>query len=300
MKTSVIILSAVTCLSALGVANAQTEAAASAAIADPTNKTAFASDTEKASYALGAYNGLGWKRNEMEVDIDAYIKGLKDAFVSGKPSMTEAEMRDTLTAMQKKVTEKREAQRKVLATENLKKADQFLAENKSKDGVITTESGLQYKVITEGAGAIPTATDNVKVNYRGTLIDGTEFDNSARRNGPAPLSVKGVIKGWSEALQKMKVGSKWQLFIPPAQAYGEQGRPNIPPNSLLIFDIELVDIMAPTPPPAPAQPLTSPIIKVPSAEEMKKGAKIETLTEEDVQREIKKQQTQTTNPAEKK
>lgn len=286
-----------TCLSALGVATAQTEVVASAATAGQTNKTAFASDTEKASYALGAYNGLGWKRNEMEVDTDAYIKGLKDAYVSGKPLLNEAEMRETLTAMQKRVMEKREVQRKALAVENLKKADQFLADNKSKEGVLTTESGVQYKVITEGSGAIPSATDNVKVNYRGTLLDGTEFDNSARRNEPAQFSVKGVIRGWSEALQKMKVGSKWQLFIPPAQAYGEQGRPNIPPNSLLIFDVELVDIVAPTPPPAPAQPLTSPIIKVPSADEMKKGAKIETLTEEDVQREIKKQQALQTNSA---
>jgi FKBP-type peptidyl-prolyl cis-trans isomerase len=157
-----------------------------------------------------------------------------------------------------------------------------LATNKNNPGVVTTTNGLQYRVITNGTGDMPTLYDTVTVNCRGTLLDGKEFDSSFKRGQPAEFSVGGVIPGWTEALLKMKVGSKWQLFVPPQLAYGVQGRPGIPPNALLVFEIELLS--AKTPP-----PLTSDIIKVPAAEELKKGAQVEVIKKEDLER-MQKQQ----------
>jgi FKBP-type peptidyl-prolyl cis-trans isomerase FklB len=150
-------------------------------------------------------------------------------------------------------------------------------------------------VLTDGFGDSPKAEDIVTVNYRGTLLDGTEFDNSNKRGQPAKFRVNGVIAGWTEALQKMKPGSKWQLFVPSNLAYGENGNQNIAPHATLLFDLELVSAEAPPPPPPPAAPLTSDIIKVPSLEEMKKGAKIETIKAEDVEKIQKQQQTNTTS-----
>ena len=139
--------------------------------------------------------------------------------------------------------ERQQKMQKELADKNLKDAEKFLEENKKKEGVITTASGLQYKIITKGNGKIPTAQDTVVAHYRGTLIDGTEFDNSFKRNEPATFPVSGVIKGWQEILQLMPVGSKWEVYIPPQLAYGEQGAGQvIPPNAALIFDIELISI----------------------------------------------------------
>jgi FKBP-type peptidyl-prolyl cis-trans isomerase len=162
-----------------------------------------------------------------------------------------------------------------------------MATNKNNSGVVTLPDGLQYKVITNGTGAMPVSTDIVTVNYRGTLLDGTEFDSSFKRGQPARFPVNGVIPGWTEALLKMKVGSRWQLFLPPELAYGEQGPPGIPPNAVLIFDVELLSTQNPPPPPPATssnQPLTSDIIKVPSAEELKKGAKIEVIKAEDLKK----------------
>ena len=150
-----------------------------------------------------------------------------------------------------------------------------------------TPSGLIYESLKDGAGAQPTAQSSVQVHYRGTLVDGTEFDSSYKRGQPATFGLNGVIKGWTEGLQLMSAGSKYQFFIPPDLAYGEMGRPNIPPNSLLIFEVELLS-NAP-PPVVHSQPLTSDIIKVPSKEEMDRGAKIETIKAEDVEKEIQKQ-----------
>ncbi|MEO8429807.1 MAG: FKBP-type peptidyl-prolyl cis-trans isomerase, partial [Verrucomicrobiota bacterium] len=165
----------------------------------------------------------------------------------------------------------------IMAQTALEKGEAFLKQNATKEGVKTTPSGLQYKVLKEGAGKTPKATDTVEVNYRGTLIDGTEFDSSYKRGQPYTTSVMGVVKGWTEALQMMKVGSKWQLFIPSELAYGPRpGGRDIGPNAVLVFEVELLEIKPPTPPPG-AQPVTSDIIKVPSAEELKKGAKIEVI-----------------------
>ena len=155
--------------------------------------------------------------------------------------MSEQEVRETMMAFEKDIQQKQAA----TAQKNAAEAEKFLGENKTKEGVKTAGSGLQYKVLKEGAGAQPKSSDSVTVNYRGTLLDGTEFDSSYKRGEPATFPVGGVIKGWTEALQLMKVGSKFQLFIPANLAYGEQGRPGIPPNSVLIFEVELMDVKSP-------------------------------------------------------
>jgi FKBP-type peptidyl-prolyl cis-trans isomerase FklB len=198
---------------------------------------------DKISYSIGMDIGNNLKKQSVDIDPDILAQGLKDAFSGGKTLLTEQEFHDTMTAFQKEFRAKQIERTKELAEKNKKEGEAFLAENKKKEGVITLPSGLQYKVIKEGTGNIPKLEDTVTVNYRGTLIDGTEFDSSYHRGQPATFPVKGVIGGWTEALQLMKVGSKWQLFIPPALAYGERGAGrDIGPNATLIFDIELLSI----------------------------------------------------------
>lgn len=249
----------------------------------------FKSDKDKFSYALGMNYGTMFTKQEVDVDVDALVKGIKDA-QGGKSLLTDEQMRQVLMDAQKQMAEKREAKRKVDAEVNKKKADEFLAANKAKAGVTALPSGLQYKVLTPGTGDKPASNDTVTVHYKGTLTDGTEFDSSYKRGQPATFGLNGVIKGWTEGLQLMAAGSKYEFVIPPDLAYGESGRPNIPPNSLLIFEVELLS-NAP-PPVVRSQPLTSDIIKVPSKEEMDKGAKIETIKAEDVEKEIQKQKQQ--------
>ena len=251
------------------------------------DKDVLKDEKAKVSYAIGMNLGANWKRNGLEPDqisLAEVTLGIKDSMAGTNTLLSDQQAQETLREfsqqMQAKVTEKRRLE----AEENKKKSAAFLAENKAKPGVVTLPSGLQYKALAEGAGDSPKATDTVSVNYRGTLIDGTEFDGNAKRGGqPATFNVSGVVKGWTEALQLMKPGAKWQLFIPSDLAYGDNGRPGIPPGSTLIFDIELVSVQAPQPT-APPQPVTSDIIKVPSAEEMKKGAKIETIKAEDLKK----------------
>lgn len=232
------------------------------------------------SYGLGLSLGSNLKRNGVdpgEVDLDQFIRGFKDA-AGGTAQMTESEARNAIMAYQSEA-------RKRMAENNKKAAEQFLAANKSREGVVTTTSGLQYKVLSEGAGDSPKANDQVTVHYKGTLLDGTEFDSSYKRGQPATFGVGQVIKGWTEALQLMKPGAKWQLFIPPELAYGEAGRPGIPPNSLLQFEVELISVQTQAvATPAPAQPVTSDIIKVPSKEELEKGAKIEIIKAADLEK----------------
>jgi FKBP-type peptidyl-prolyl cis-trans isomerase len=252
----------------------------------------FKDEREKASYAVGLNYGSNLKRQEIELDPNQFFQGFKDAY-SGKPLLTEQEMRDVLNAYSQTLRTKQEEKKKLLGEKNKKEGEAFLAENKNKPGILTLgTNGLQYKVITEGTGDLPKPEDMVTVNYRGTLVDGTEFDSSAKAGKPATFRVTGVIPGWTEALKQMKTGSKWQLFIPPGLAYGERGSgPLIGPNATLLFDVELLSIQA-TPPPVQSAPLTSDIIKVPSLEEMKKGAKIETIKAEDVEKLQKQQQQQ--------
>jgi len=196
---------------------------------------------DKASYSLGLNFGFNFKRQNIDLNNDAFAAGFKDAMSNRKPLMSEQEVRETMMAFEKDIQQKQTA----TAQKNAAEAEKFLGENKTKEGVKTTGSGLQYKVLKEGAGAQPKSSDSVTVNYRGTLLDGTEFDSSYKRGEPATFPVGGVIKGWTEALQLMKVGSKFQLFIPASLAYGEQGRPGIPPNSVLIFEVELMDVKSP-------------------------------------------------------
>jgi len=200
-------------------------------------------DKDKVSYAIGMNFGTVLHRDSVDVDPAILLRGLKDAMAGGKTLLSEEEERATLTALQTDLRKKQQEKFQAAKETNKKEGDAFLAANKSKEGVIALPSGLQYKILKEGAGPKPVATDSVVCNYRGTLINGTEFDSSLKRGQPATFPVGGVIKGWTEALQLMPVGSKWQLFVPSDLAYGERGAGGvIGPNSTLIFEVELLSI----------------------------------------------------------
>lgn len=195
---------------------------------------------DKVSYSIGLNVGFNLSKQKISVNTDALSAGIKDALAS-KPQMTETEVKETMAAFEKEMIEKQKAEGEKNAADGVK----FLEDNKKKDGVKSTASGLQYKSLKEGSGAQPKATDTVTVNYRGTLIDGTEFDSSYKRNEPATFPLNGVIKGWTEGLQLMKKGSKYQFVIPAALAYGERSPGSgIPPNSTLIFEVELLEVKA--------------------------------------------------------
>lgn len=194
------------------------------------------------SYSLGYDFGARIRKQGVEVDSDILIAAVKSGLAGKDPSMAPNEMNSTLRELRKKVMIAANRRSEEAAAQNLEKGKAFLEENRTKAGVVTLPSGLQYKVLREGTGTIPKATDSVTVNYRGTLIDGTEFDNSRKRGEFATISVKGAIKGWSEALQLMKTGAKWQLFVPPELAYGKRQLGRIAPNSTLIFEMELLSI----------------------------------------------------------
>jgi FKBP-type peptidyl-prolyl cis-trans isomerase FklB len=207
--------------------------------------TELKTQKEKTSYAVGMSMAASIKTNAIDVDVDALVKGIRDSILGGKTLMTEEQARETMAVLQKDLQAKMQERAKVQAVKNKKEGEEFLAKNKVKEGVKTLPDGLQYKVITEGKGKSPSATDTVTVNYRGTLVDGTEFDSSYKRGQPATFPVNGVIKGWTEALQLMKEGAKWQLFIPPSLAYGERGAGAvIGPNATLIFEVELIKVGA--------------------------------------------------------
>ncbi|MDP4174250.1 MAG: FKBP-type peptidyl-prolyl cis-trans isomerase [Bacteroidota bacterium] len=199
---------------------------------------------DKVSYSIGLDIGKTMKRQSIEVEPKALLQGIKDALAKDSLYLlTDAEIQEVMTNWQKDMMAKQTAKMKEEGDKNKKEGEAFLAQNKTKSGVKTTASGLQYKVITAGNGVTPKPEDKVKCNYRGTLLNGTEFDNSYKRGEPIVFPVKGVIKGWTEALQMMKVGDKWQLFIPSDLAYGEQGAgQTIPPNATLIFEVELLGI----------------------------------------------------------
>ena len=196
-------------------------------------------DKAKYSYAIGQQIGRNMKNQNIELDVDAFALAIEHQLKGEKSLLTEEEVKKSLS----KMAENRNKKRREEAEGNKKTGQDFLVKNKSKNGVKVVDSGLQYEVIKDGEGKKPTSEDVVKVHYRGTLLDGTEFDSSYKRNSPAEFPVTAVIKGWTEALQMMKVGSKWKLYIPPELAYGEAGRPSIPGNSVLIFEVELLDII---------------------------------------------------------
>jgi FKBP-type peptidyl-prolyl cis-trans isomerase FklB len=195
------------------------------------------------SYIIGMDIGKNFKRQAIDIDPDILAQGVKDGISGGKALLSEEEARETLAAFQKEMMAKQEELAKKIGEKNKVEGEAFLAANKTKEGVKTLASGLQYKVIQSGTGKRPKLTDEVTAHYRGTLIDGTEFDSSHRRGKPANFQVNGVIPGWTEALQLMEVGAKWQLFIPPNLAYGERGAGrDIGPNATLIFEVELISI----------------------------------------------------------
>jgi FKBP-type peptidyl-prolyl cis-trans isomerase FklB len=198
---------------------------------------------DKLSYAIGLNIGRSLQKDDIGVDPEIVAQGFKDALTGGKTLLTDDEAKAAIVALQADLRKKQEETMKSAGEANKKQGDAFLAANKAKEGVVTLPSGLQYKIVTPGTGPKPAATDTVVCNYRGTLIDGTEFDSSYKRGQPATFPVGQVIPGWTEALQLMPVGSKWQLFIPPDLAYGERSpSPVIGVNSTLIFDIELLSI----------------------------------------------------------
>jgi FKBP-type peptidyl-prolyl cis-trans isomerase FklB len=200
----------------------------------------------RVSYCIGVDIGSSFKEEEIDVDPKVLAAGIADALAS-KVQLTKDEMKETLANFQKQMMEKMEEKDKAALEKNAKEGEKFLAENAKKEGVKVTASGLQYKVMKSGTGKIsPKPTDIVKTHYHGTLIDGTVFDSSVDRKEPVTFPVNGVIKGWTEALQMMKEGDKWQIFVPSSLAYGEEGAgPRIGPNTTLIFEVELISIETP-------------------------------------------------------
>ncbi len=259
MKRMGIALLAMMACSGLARAESDPHAAASTPAAAPAPApnpaTASWSAKQKLGYALGRNVGESVKPAGGDIDIDFLVRGLTEV-LGGKESVMNAdENRQVMMDFQKQMIEKRQAAMKAEGEKNVAEGKKFLDDNKKKDGVKVTASGLQYKVLKSGDGKSPKPTDTVSAHYKGTLINGTEFDSSYKRNEPAKFPVTGVIKGWTEALQMMKVGDKWQLFIPPELAYGPNGRPpTIPPQSTLIFEVELVGIQEAAPPAPPAPP----------------------------------------------
>jgi len=205
---------------------------------------ALETDKDKASYAIGVNMAQALVKIKDEVNIDMVAAGLKDKVAGNTLLIEEADARSLLADFSKKLREKQVAEREALGQKNLEEGQAFLEANKAKPDVVTTESGLQYMVVKKGDGAVPTKEDRVQVHYRGTTIDGTEFDSSYERGEPVTLAVTGVIKGWTEALQLMPVGSTYKLFVPADLAYGPRGAGDrIGPNAVLVFDVELLEIV---------------------------------------------------------
>jgi len=221
--------------------------------------TTLKSDQDKVSYMIGYQIGSNFKRDGLQVDLNMLSNGLKEALAGEKSPLTAEESQKLMATLQKDLQTKAEGKRKAEGEKNAAEGKAFLAENAKKPGFKTLPSGLQYKVITEGKGDAPKATDTVSTNYKGTLINGTEFDSSYKRGQPAKFPVNGVIKGWTEALQLMKPGAKWSLVVPADLAYGDRGAGDaIGPNSTLQFEVELLSIekakpAEPAPAPAPAK-----------------------------------------------
>jgi FKBP-type peptidyl-prolyl cis-trans isomerase len=206
-------------------------------------RPALKTQKDKVSYAVGLEFARSIKGQGIEVDPKLVVAGLNDALSGGKPLMTEEDLRTTMLAIQEEVKQKQMQAMTKAAEENKKAGDAFLSENAKKEGVVTLPSGLQYKILKAGEGKKPSETDTVACNYRGTFVDGAEFDSSYGTGKPAMFGIKGVIPGFGEALKLMPVGSKWQIFVPSKLAYGERGANNvIGPNSALVFEIELVSI----------------------------------------------------------
>jgi FKBP-type peptidyl-prolyl cis-trans isomerase FklB len=219
---------------------------AGAPAASELKKEDLDSQKKKVSYAIGLDIGQNFKARAMDIDLDILFQGLKDARKSGELLLSKDEIQKVMAQFQQDMMKSEQEKRQAQGQGNKAQGDAFLKENAQKPGIKVTASGLQYKVITEGSGPMPKESDTVKVHYRGTLLDGNEFDSSYKRNEPAVFPLNGVIKGWTEALQLMKVGSKYQIFLPSSLAYGEQGAGQvIGPNATLVFEVELLGIEKP-------------------------------------------------------
>jgi FKBP-type peptidyl-prolyl cis-trans isomerase len=214
------------------------------ALANAEENIVLKDQKDRVNYGIGVNIGNNLKNLPVGVDLDLLLKGIKDVLSGTKLLMTEQEIRETMTTLQKEITAKSEGQRKLLGEKNKKEGEEFLAANKEKEGIITLPSGLQYKMLKAGTGKTPTDTDTVRIHFCGSLIDGTEFENTYKSFGqPIAFPVKGPIPGWTEALKLMQEGAKWQLFIPPNLAFGERGSgTRIGPNATLIFEVELISI----------------------------------------------------------
>ncbi len=238
VKLRIMILSVTMLFIISGITTAQNDANSASAAANW-------SESEKISYVLGTQIGNFSKQSEIEVNIELFARGLNETINGSEPAMSLAEISSFMIAWEQRERKKTQTATNAARTENARIGRSFLAANKKKDGVNVTASGLQYKVITAGDGATPEATDKVKVHYRGTLINGKEFDSSYNRNQPAEFGLNQVIKGWTEGLQLMNVGSKYEFYIPSGLAYGPNGPPGIGPDQTLIFTVELLDITTP-------------------------------------------------------
>jgi FKBP-type peptidyl-prolyl cis-trans isomerase FklB len=211
--------------------------------AEAQEKPVLKDQKEKISYIIGMDIGGNFKKQSIDVDPDILVRGIKDGLSGAKPLLSEQEAQEVMAAFEKEMRGRQEAAQNAAGEKNKKEGEVFLAENKKKEGVKTLPSGLQYKVIKPGTGKKPAATDTVTTHYKGTLLDGTEFDSSYKRGKPATFPVNGVIPGWTEALQLMEEGAKWQLFIPSNLAYAERGAGRvIGPHATLIFEVELISI----------------------------------------------------------
>jgi len=221
-------------------------------------KLELKNEKDKESYSLGYQFGQNLKQQAVHLNLEVYTAGIQDALGEKPAQMTAEEMRATVAAFSQRLKSAHEQVMREQAAKNLAESKAFLEENKKKEGIKALPSGLQYKALQEGSGKSPKAPDTVTVQYRGTLMDSTEFDSSYSRGKPESFPVNRVIRGWTEALQLMKEGSKWQLFIPPDLGYGERGQGRIPPNSALIFEVELLSIAEASPSQAantPAKPV---------------------------------------------
>ena len=269
-----------------------------APLSNPAANEVLKNDVDKLSYSFGLNMGSNIKAQSIDVAAEAIYRGIQDGLAGKDPLMTQQEIQAIQDHFRKELMAKREAKANEMREKNKVEGEKFLAENAKKEGVKSMTNGLQYKVIKEGTGPKPKPSDRVKVHYTGKLINGTEFDSSRKRGPePAQFGVTQVIKGWTQALTNMPVGSHWELYIPSDLAYGPNGSGRqIEPNSTLIFDVELVDIAKVEPPP---QPITSDIIKVPSKAELDAGAKIEVIKPEDLAKYTNKANAKpaTNNPA---
>ncbi len=216
-------------------------------------KADLKTEDDRVSYSVGFSMGSSFKQDELKINLEILQQGMEDGFTGSKQLLDEEEVKKTMMGFKEKMRAKKQAEymermeeRRKQGEANKEKGRQFLEENKAKEGIVTLESGLQYKILNKGTGASPKPTDTVKCQYRGTTIDGKEFDSSYERGKPATFAVNRVIKGWTEGLQLMKEGGKWQFFIPSELAYGERGAGNnIGPNEVLIFEVELLEIEKP-------------------------------------------------------